>query len=275
MSSTKNDDNVVQSVDRALSIVETLARENRSLALSELSDRLELHPSTAHRLLASLASRGYVFKDPDTKKYGLGLKILEISQGLDLVSNLRAVGRDVLRQLAKAAGETVNLMVLERGEALIVDRFESDHMLKYSVPIGTRLPLHCTASGKALLANMRPPDVEEFMKRELPALTPNTIVDRYQLLKELEHIRNRGYAIDNEERELGVRCVAAPVSGDSGQCIGVVSISGPTSRMTPQRLGELADLVTESADVMGSALGSGPATEPLHSGSIDPKSTVE
>lgn len=255
MGNPREEKAVIRSVDRAFSVLETLSLHSGSLSLTELSQRLDLHPSTTHRLLTSLVQLGYVNQDPSTKEYSLGMKVLEISSGLDMVSNLKLIARKHLLELAREVGETVNLVVLDGSEALIIDRVESTQTLKYSVPIGTRLPLYCTAAGKALIAFQPEETINEQLQDELEVMTVNTIVDRYQLTKELEHVRAQGYAIDNEEREIGVRCAAAPIRDHLDNVIASISTSGPSRRMTPQYLAQVGNLVIETADAISSELG--------------------
>jgi IclR family KDG regulon transcriptional repressor len=245
----------VQSVERALSIVEILAEAGRSLMLKELSERIGLPQSTVYRLLGVLVSRGYVCKDLDTKQYSLGVRILEISGGFQIASVLRAKGGRFTRALADSVGETVNVAVLDGFECIVVDRVESRHTLRYAVRFGARGLLHCTGAGKVLLAHMPDGEIEAFIQRGLPSVTPNTIVDRYLLMKELERVRAKGYAVDNEEHELGIRCIAAPILDRSGVVIASVSISGPTKRITPHCLGDLSRHVKETALAVSHALG--------------------
>ncbi len=246
---------IVQAVDRALALLEALAGDSVELGLSELSELVGLHPSTTHRLLTTLIYRGYVQKDASNRKYRLGMKVLEISRRLDIVSTLRAAASDLIHQLANEVGETVNLVIADGLEGVIVDRAESQANLRYSASIGSRLELNCTGAGKMLLAYMRESEVEAYIRRGLKPSTPNTIVDRLQLLKELQQIRASGISIDNEEHEIGLRCVAVPIRDSLGGILGSISVSGPTSRMTPQRLAELGDLMKRVADAISNSLG--------------------
>jgi IclR family acetate operon transcriptional repressor len=241
---------IVQSVERALTIMEVLAREGTGLGLMDISQQIDLSPSTTHRLLASLMSRGFVTREPGTRKYILGMKLLELSGSLDVVVNLKAVAESHVHELARSVGETVNLVVRDGSEAVIIDRVESQHKLRFSVSIGSRIPLHATAAGKVLLAHMPVKEAEAIINNGLAPLTSNTIVDPYQMLKELELIRARGYAIDHQEQIYDVQCVAAPIRNHQNQVMASVSVSGPSRRMTSQRLAELGEQIKDVANTI-------------------------
>ena len=246
----------VQSVDRALALLEILARHDDRVSLTELSRQLGLHPSTARRLLIALQARGFVQQDARTRLYGLGLRIFRLAGSADYTAAMRNAAHAHLRKLAESSGETVNLLVPDTAGAMIIDRIESSMTVRFSVPVGERLPYHCTAGGKVLLAQITPEVQQRILARALPRLTKNTITDVTRLREELERIRKRGYAIDNEEREAGVRCVAAPVTDHTGAVVAAVSLSGPASRLSLERLHRLALTVRRTAENISRQQGS-------------------
>ncbi|MFW6116480.1 MAG: IclR family transcriptional regulator [bacterium] len=245
----------VQSVSRALRLLDTLAEAGTPMSLQELSNRTELHASTAHRLLRTLLQHRYVSQDPDTKKYDLGIGIVELASGLKLVAKLRAEAESFVDSLAKEVGETVNLVVPHGQKCMVIDRVESVHMLRCSMPVGASMPLHCTAAGKALLAYMPKEEAEEIMRGKLEALTSNTITDGHQLREELRSIRAQGYSVDCGERDPEIRCVAAPIRDGSGSIVASMSVSAPGSRLSPSDLKGMAERVRRTAALISSALG--------------------
>ncbi len=238
----------VQSVDRALVLLETLARHREKISLGDLSRHAGLHPSTARRLLTALQAHGFVQQDPTTRLYGLGLGIFRLASDAEFSTAIRNAGYRHVRQLAESSGETVNLLVPVTAGAMIVERIESLRAVRYSVPIGEQLPYHCTAGGKVLLAFTSIDWQQQVMARGLPRLTTNTITDPLRLREDLERIRRRGYAVDNEEREQGVRCVAAPVMDRSGSVVAAISLSGPSSRLILDGLSDLIEAVQRTAE---------------------------
>lgn len=245
----------VQSLERALSIVEELARAGNDVGVTELSRRLSLNKSTVHRLLSTLETRGYVEQNIDTGRYGLGLKVLELgSKAADRLT-LRDVARPVLEQLSRELGEAVNLVVLRAGEAVYIDKVETETMIRMHFDLGKRAPLHCTAAGKVLLAYQGQALGRLLGRINLQRFTPHTITSVDELTDELGQVRQRGYALDDEEQELGVRCVAAPVWDQEGRVAAAVSVSGPILRITDERVPDIADALLEATGRISRRLG--------------------
>lgn len=223
--------------------------------MTELSKALGLGKSTVHRLLTSLAARGYVRKNLENDRYRLGLKAFEVgSRALGQLTVRESVA-PFLRSLAAASRETVHLGVLDGWEVVYVDKMESLQILQMYSAIGRRAPVHCTALGKILLAFQPEEEVERFLRRRLRPYTPLTIVDPDKLREELERIRTAGIAIDNEEFEIGLKCVAAPVRDFGGRVVASLGIAGPAVRLPAERVGPVAELVRESAIAASGALG--------------------
>jgi len=225
-------DYTVEVVSRALRVVEALAQANDGLGAGELARALGLPRSTVFRLLYTLEKHGYVHQDPNSKKYSLPLKLFELGNAVFRSTDVCVVARPVLHALWERFQETVNMAVLHDDCVLYVERFESPRSLRASHTIGGRGHVHSTAVGKAMLAFLSDAHTAALIgKRTLPAFTSKTITDPRELQRELELIRQRGYALDDEESTEGVCCLGAPVFDRSGCVVAAVSVSGPLQRL--------------------------------------------
>jgi IclR family acetate operon transcriptional repressor len=242
----------VQSLDRALDLLEALAGAEE-LGVSELAARTGLVPSTAHRLLATLVARGYAAQNPATGRYLTGYKLLELTSGLqDRLGRLRAAARPHLEAIQRETGETTNLVVLEGRNAVYVDTVAGSRSVRLFIEVGQAIPAHTSGSGKALLAWRSPADLAALLDGEpLAASTPRTLTALPALEADLAQVRRQGYAIDDEEHELGVACVATPVLDTAGQALAAISVTGPAPRMDA---GRLAELLREHARQVSAAL---------------------
>ena len=244
----------VQSVDRALDLLEALSGADGEVPISSLAAGTGLHVSTAHRLLGTLLRRGYVRQNPDTSRYYAGPKIAMLAGARSRFGELRLRARSVLHTLAESSRETANLCVLDDTAAVYLETVPGPQIVRLFTTVGNRVPLHATGAGKALLAWLSVPRREAILERiELRAHTAHTIADAKGLRKALEEIRERGYAVDDEEFDEGVRCVAVPV-GPLGAPIAAISVSGPASRLDRPRLGELAPLLRRCAGELADSL---------------------
>ena len=257
----------VQSVERSLDILEALA-EMGEAGIAQLSARVGLHASTVHRLLSTLIGRGYVRQNPETGRYLLGLKPLDVARAIRNHLDLRMEALPILRELMRRSGETANLAVLDDHHIVYLEQVSSPGwMLRMFVQVGARAPLHTTASGKVLMAHLPEPELRQLLSSyELIPYASRTIVDMGVLLSELEEVRRKGYATDHGEHEEGVSCIAAPVRDYSGRVVAAISISGPWIRITPEREPDLVPLVVEACARLSAALGyrgeeHGPRTE--------------
>ncbi len=248
--------NVVHSVVRALSLLDSMAVQGRAIGIADLSKRVRLHVSTVHRLLATLITRGYVRQDPETGKYGLGLRTFVLGQAYLEQMDLRRVVRPALRRLAQTTGETANLVVMDREEAVYLDKAESTQSLRFFSRIGHRAPLYCTAVGKVLLAWLPSEEREEVLGRlPLTPLTRNTITEVDALRRELERVAAQGYALDREECEEGASCLAVPLRDHSGLVSAALGISAPTVRLTDAKREQLTLLLLEEGRGLSQELG--------------------
>jgi IclR family acetate operon transcriptional repressor len=245
----------VQSVDRTLDVLESLATRRGATGISELSQLVGLHVSTVHRLLATLVDRGYVRQDPDSSRYHLGSRIFTLASAADVHLDLRLVARPYLERLMRNSGETANLVTASGNEVVYLDQVASMHLVKMFAMPGMRAPLYCTGTGKIMLAFRGSDFAEPVLGASLRRHTARTIVTRAALEAELASIRKAGFSIDNEEMEEGVRCLAVPVFDRRRECVGAMSVSGPTTRMTSERVEKLAPAVRQIADDLSRQLG--------------------
>ena len=250
----------VRALGRGLSILECLAAEPE-LSLSQLSSRLQLPGSTTYRLLETLKKRGFVAQSPETGLYRLGIRAFEVGGAFLTRLRLHEVALPAMRSLVGEINETVNLAIADGRDAVYVGQVEGRQLVRMFTQIGARTPLYCTGVGKALLA-WRPEDEVRALFEGVPLrpFTPNTITDLPALLRELERVRASGYAVDREERELGVRCVAAPVRDRTGAVAAALSVSAPSSRLSEERIAELAPRVLACAGQISQWLGFSPAS---------------
>ncbi|MBI3972135.1 MAG: IclR family transcriptional regulator [Chloroflexi bacterium] len=246
----------VQSVDRALSLLEVLAESPQEMAIRDLSARVELHGSTVHRLLTALMARGFVRQNAESGRYSLGLTALRVGGAVQFHKDLRAEAKRYLAGLAAATGESANLVILDQGEAVYIEQAPGSRSVRMFTIPGARAPLHCTGAGKVLLAALSQEDRARIVaQRGLASYTCRTIVGEAALERELEAVRQAGYAIDNQEREIGVRCVAAPVHDAAGEVVAAISISGPSERFRLDRREQLVAQVQHAAAELSAQLG--------------------
>ncbi|WP_238457075.1 IclR family transcriptional regulator [Desulforamulus putei] len=246
----------MQSVERAISILEVLERSSEPLGVTEISNRLALHKSTTFGLLHTLESKGFVNQDPENGKYKLGLRLFEIGENVHKRMNLRYQARPFLQKLVKEFNETVHLVVKTDNEYVYIDKVEGPQAIRMYSQIGKRALMHCTGVGKSILAFLSEDELEDILNSiELTEFTPNTITNLTQLKDQLVKIKKQGYSIDDEEIEIGLRCVAAPIFNHNGEAIAAISIAGPTTRMTYERIAELIVPIKETALAISSTLG--------------------
>ncbi|MBQ0000634.1 MAG: IclR family transcriptional regulator [Clostridiales bacterium] len=236
--------NPIQVADRLFDALEILS-EDGPLALSDLTTRLELNKSTVHRILSSLIYMGYVRQDPDTQKYDLTLKLLEMSNRLLERMDILEIIRPYLKQLCHESGETVHLVQLEGTDAVYIHKEESfTNTIRMVSRVGSRIPVYCSGVGKALAADMDLTQVKQIWDNsEIRPLTEHTITDYSSFIQKLDEVRRQGYALDDEENEYGVRCIAAALTSSDGQPRFAFSISAPINRMSDERIRELSHLV--------------------------------
>jgi len=222
----------VQVLDRALAIINALAASREQPTLAQLAEMVQLNKSTAHRLLMILESYRIVARNPQTGQYHLGLRLFELGTIAIASFNIRERARRYLERVVYEVDETVHLCVLDAGEVLYLDKIEPSRSVRMASRIGRRNPAHCTAVGKAMLAYLPGQDVDDILRHHgLQRFTPNTITTPVELKAELNTVLERGYSIDNEEVEEGVRCLGAAVLDHSGRPLAAISVSAPSFRL--------------------------------------------
>ena len=245
----------VGAVQHCLDLIDALAGNGVSRGVTDLGAQLHLAKSTVYRLLQTLAARGFVVQDPDSGRYRLGLRFLELGAVVTDSLSIRTIARPHLQALMEATRETVHLGLLEGHEVVYADKIESPQTIRMYSRVGRRSPLHCTALGKVLLAYQPPEELPAFFPAGLRRYTPRTITTRRRLREELRQIREEGYALDNEEFDEGLRCVAAAVRDHLRTVVASIGIAGPATRLEPARLPELIKHVREAADAVSADLG--------------------
>jgi DNA-binding IclR family transcriptional regulator len=235
--------------------MKSFSDEQSELGISALAERLGLAKSTVHRLATTLVEAGMLEQNKETGKYRLGLAVFELGSLVRRKIDISFEAKPWLMTLREQTGETVDLSVLDHGGVVCVNFLESKKVNRISSGIGLRKPVHCTAEGKALIAFQPAGTIERIIGAKVERRTPRTMTDLVVLKKELAGIRARGYAIDDEEYELGVRSVAASISDDSGNSVAAVGVTGPTQRLTKSRLPGIARHVTDAAKAISLRLG--------------------
>lgn len=257
MAKKEKSEYIIQAVDHALDLLEQFHDEVDELGVTELSKRLKLHKNNVFRLLATLESRGYIEQNRVTENYRLGLKTLELGQTFIKQMGLLRQSRPILEALVRDCNETTYVSILKEFHIVYLDAVETDLTVRVVPRVGSRLPAYCTAAGKIQLAYMTEEELDNFLPtKELKRYTPNTVTGRDELKVDLKKVAELGYAIDNEELDIGVRCVAAPIRDYTRRIIGAVSISGPSMRFTEERMeNELIPMVRKAGDDISAKLG--------------------
>lgn len=233
---------------KGLTLLVTLGEYPDGIGLSDLARQVGMPVSTAHRLLATLHSFGFVHFDPDRRRYTLGLRLFELSRQVSVVRKLSEVAIPVMQRLVEKTGETSLITVLDEGEMVYVERVNSPHPIQVRGFTGRRDPLYCTAMGKSLLAFQPEEEREAIVQRlQLKRLTPHTITNRDELRRELERTRERGYSLADEEHEPGIRTVAVPVLNERRRVIAALCITAPAFRASLEDLTHYVPALHEAA----------------------------
>ena len=248
----------VQALDRGLVVLETLARQPGA-TLSDLAEAVGLPPSTAHRILATLQNHGFTAFDPERQEWGIGIGAYRVGSAFLARANLVEAARDILRSLMESCGETANLGIPGDGHIVFIAQVESRNPVRASFPAGARSRMHASGIGKALLASWSAQRLTRFLRQHpLIGFTPQTLDSPEALAADLERIRRRGWSIDNQERYLGMRCIAAPIFDAAGVPIAGLSVSGPAARFTDAMIAATGPGVRASADAVTERLGGHP-----------------
>ncbi|MBD3680167.1 MAG: IclR family transcriptional regulator [Rhodobacteraceae bacterium] len=245
---------IIQSLDRAIDVLQVLA-ESGGLTLSEIAAALDQSPATIYRVLSTFEARHIAEPDPVNQTWHVGPAAFRLGAAFLRRTNVVERARPVMRELMEATGETANLGIENGGQVLFVSQVETHESIRAFFPPGTQSPLHASGIGKALLSCLPEDRLEAVLTGEMHRFTDSTITDPAAMRADLEAIRARGYALDDEERTSGMRCIAAPVRNHFGEAVAGVSVSGPTHRVTPDRVDALGALVREAARAISHGLG--------------------
>lgn len=249
-------DGTVQSLVRALRLLELLAEDDEGYRLVDLAQRAGLSTSTTHRLLTNLEQKRFVQFDREANLWHVGVQSFAVGAAFGRRRNIATLALPIMRRLRDQTGETVNLGLSDQGDVVFLTQVESREVMRAMGRPGGRLPLACTAMGQAILAAMSEARVSEYLhKYGLPRLTPNSIARPGKLHEALEGVRRTGYAVDHEENAAGLRCVAAVVCNEAAEPIAALSIAGPTVRLTVGRVPEIGRQVMDAAREVTAAIG--------------------
>ncbi|HHY42106.1 MAG TPA: IclR family transcriptional regulator [Thermoanaerobacterales bacterium] len=248
-------DNTVQSVRRAMMILEELATEKEGLGVTELAKRINLHKSTVHRMLTTLLNQGYVEQTVSSDKYRLGMKLLFLGGAILERMDIRREAHDLLKELSEKVNETVHLVVPDGYRAIYIDKLDSNKTIRMYSQIGRIAPLHASAVGKVILAFSEESFIHKVIEKGLTRFSAKTITEPKKLMEHLKKIRELGFAVDDEENEEGIRCVAAPIFDYTGKVIGAISVSGPTVTVTQEKIKEISESVVDCAKKISQRMG--------------------
>ena len=249
-------ENIVKSVSRAFEIIDIISGHKDGLGVTEIAKQIDINKSSVYRILSTMVKYGYVEQNKDTGRYKLGYKFLEISAKLLESIDLRAEARPFLQELEEFTNEVIHLVVYDQGEVVYLETLEGNETLRMHSKVGKRAPMHCTAVGKSILAHLPEQEVMEIIERKgLSAHTEYTITDKNAFLRELASVREKGYALDRQENEYGIICIGVPIFDHTGRAVSAVSISGPSMRMTDERIEKLKDKILEVGQKISERLG--------------------
>lgn len=251
----KTEQNTIKSLDRAMEVFEYLS-EHQGRSLSGLASEMGQSPSTLYRVLITLEGRGLVAFDQNQQLWHIGARAFVIGARFLRRTSLVERARPILRELMEATGETANLGIEKSGQVLFLSQVETHESIRAFFPPGTLSPMHSSGIGKALLAEMAPARLDRVLEAHpLEPFTPHTITARDLIQKDLREIKTRGYAIDGEEKNLGMRCIAAAVFDMNQEAVAGISVSGPTSRVGLDQIERLAEAVMNAAHALSHAIG--------------------
>jgi IclR family acetate operon transcriptional repressor len=246
----------VQSLTRGLSILDALAKAEAGTSLTDIAQRVQLPPSTTHRLLSTLEKMGYVYQSEDLGRWYVGLQAFTV--GSRFLANRDFVGQShvYMRRLMEQSGETANLAILDGTEAVFIAQVQCREMMRILVKLGSRVPLHASGVGKAIFAALPDEQIDAILKvKGLPRITDNTIVAPETMWAALKVIRHRGYSFDDEEHAPGTRCVAATIYDEHAEPLAAISLAGPSSRLPDERIKQLGPIVAHTAEELTRKVG--------------------
>jgi IclR family transcriptional regulator, KDG regulon repressor len=246
----------IQVIDRAAQILDCFGFDHQELSVSEIGAKTELHRSTAHRILMALEYNDLIQQNPDNGKYRLGIKLFRLGHQAVSHLDLREICRPFLARIMNETKETVHLAVLDENQVLYLDKVEGPHALRMPSRVGRHIPTYCTSLGKAMLSCLDEQEVKGILdKQPFTAYTANTVKNVEQLLADVRAVHKRGYAVDNEEIEIGLRCVGAPIRDHTGAMVGAISAAAPSARLAEKKIPRVGRLVMAVAEEISEQLG--------------------
>ncbi len=246
----------VTSVERAFSILEALDASRLGMNVSAISRKLGIPKSTAHVIIGTLVNLGYVVRDPNNKSFGLSLKVYALGRETMRSLHLPEVSLAPMKWLAEKAGLTIHLAVLEKNQAIYVQKVDGPGLIRFDTFVGKRTNLHCTAVGKVLLAHAPDPVQREFLaKASFARHTRNTITSAASLREAIDKIRHQGFAVDDQEEEPGIRCLAVPVVNPSGAFVAALGLTGTVDQVEPENIPKLVAAARRAASRIYAAPG--------------------
>ncbi|MEK5522085.1 IclR family transcriptional regulator [Heyndrickxia sp. FSL W8-0423] len=249
---------IIQSVDRALRILDLFDEHTTELKITDISNRMGLHKSTVHSLLKTLQQHGYINQNLENGKYGLGMKLFERGNYFIQSFDVRQLAKKYLMDLSATTGQTTHLVILDGKEGTYIDKVEGPMAVILYSRIGKRIPLHCSAVGKALIAFKEKEEIEKILDGyAYTKRTEFTIRNETEFLRELEKVRSQGYAVDNQENEPGVRCIAAPIRNHENKVIAAISLSTLIARVDDTQLGIFVEQLKQAASELSEKMGYG------------------
>lgn len=255
----------VPSLDRALAILELLGHSHRGQGLADLARRLSVPKSSLHCVLLTLERRGYLEREDITRRYVFGLKLFSLVNSAISQVKIREVALPILHSMVDQTRLTIHLAILDQGEAVLVNKVEPPGLLRLATWIGKRMDLHCTGVGKALLAYQPTAQLDQLIAQHpLPRHNENTIASARKLKEQLKISRQRGYTFDDEEDEIGLRCIGASIFDHENRPIAAISVAGTTTQITDENRNKLAELVKSAALAISKNLGFQPCDTTPH-----------
>jgi DNA-binding IclR family transcriptional regulator len=243
-------------VERALAMLEAVAQESDGLSNAEISRKLNIPKSSASYILRTLETRSYLMRDEESGKYRVGLKILSLSRGALSGLDVRGVASPIMRHLTRETGLTCHLAILDGPDAVYIEKVEPEGFIRMDTWVGRRMRVHATSVGKALVAHVTQDRLEEILRKSgMEKRTSRTITTLPRLLKELEKIRVQGYAVDDEENNLGARCVGAPIFNDRGTIEAALGLSGTTQQVSPHTMPRILEALKDAARHISMGMG--------------------
>ncbi|MED3881561.1 IclR family transcriptional regulator [Priestia megaterium] len=249
---------IIQSVDRALRILDLFDEHTTELKITDISDQIGLHKSTVHSLLKTLQQRGYINQNLENGKYGLGMKLFERGNYVIQSLDIRKLAKKYLMDLSAKTGQTTHLVILDGKEGTYIDKVEGPMAVILYSRIGKRIPLHCSAVGKALIAFKEKDEIKKILAEyAYTQQTEFTITNEIEFLQELEKVQSQGYAVDNQENEPGVRCIAAPIRNHENKVIAAISLSTLIAGVDDIQLGIFVQQLKQAASELSEQMGHG------------------